>query len=295
MNNTSPLIPQGATAPRPKSSLYFKVLMVLSVHVVVLGGMLLQGCKDTGTTAKTDSATPSATDATATTTPNTTTMPAPAPTDVPPTLNPSISNTYVSTATTPAPAPAPVAAPSSAAVVPKPVSTDLAPPAAPGEAKEYVIAKGDTLGAIAHKNGLSVKALMEANPNVNPKKLQVGQKVQIPAGAAAVTAMATPAAGAAAEAAPAEGGFYVVKSGDTLTKIAKTHGTTFKKIMAMNDLKTTSIHAGQKLKLPAPKTAAVEPAANSTAVAASATVTPAPAPIKVASAVPASSTTVAAN
>ena len=41
--------------------------------------------------------------------------------------------------------------------------------------------------------------------------------------------------------------------------------TTFKKIMALNDLKTTSIKVGQKLKLPAPKAAATHgtPAAGS--------------------------------
>lgn len=47
MNTPSPLIPQGVTPARGKSSFFFKVLMILTVHVVVIGGMLLQGCKDT--------------------------------------------------------------------------------------------------------------------------------------------------------------------------------------------------------------------------------------------------------
>jgi LysM repeat protein len=59
---------------------------------------------------------------------------------------------------------------------------------------------------------------------------------------------------------------YTVKSGDTLSKIAKQNHTTFKKIMALNDLKTTSIKVGQKLKLPAPKTAGTETPAASTAI-----------------------------
>ena len=45
-------------------------------------------------------------------------------------------------------------------------------------------------------------------------------------------------------------GSYTVKSGDTLSKIAKANHTTYKKIMALNDLKTTSIKVGQKLKVP---------------------------------------------
>jgi LysM repeat protein len=42
---------------------------------------------------------------------------------------------------------------------------------------------------------------------------------------------------------------YVVKSGDTLARIAKTHGTTVKAIKAANGLDTDHITVGQKLKL----------------------------------------------
>ena len=148
-------------------------------------------------------------------------------------------------------------------MVPAPKSQDLVAPAAPGETKEYVIAKGDTLGSIARKNGLSLKALMEVNPSVEARKLQIGQKVQIPAASAAVAASSTAGTtpGATAEAASSDGAVYVVKSGDMLLKIAKAHGTSVKKIMAMNDLKTTSIRAGQKLKLPSPKASSPEPLA----------------------------------
>ena len=50
-----------------------------------------------------------------------------------------------------------------------------AAPAGPGE---YVVAKGDTLGAIAKKAGLSVKALQDLNPGVNPNRMQIGQKLK---------------------------------------------------------------------------------------------------------------------
>jgi LysM repeat protein len=264
MNNPSPLIPQGATPPRGKSSLYFKVLMILTVHVVVIGGMLLQGCKDTAKDqAKTDTtaATTSDTTAMAPVNPNPPTAPTNATADVPSTVNPNINAAYAGTAASAAPV-TPVTPPA-AGLVPPPKSTDLASPAAPGEAKEYVIAKGDTLGSIAHRNGLSLRALMEANPGVDSKKLQIGQKVQVPAATTAITATSTTgsAPGASTDAATGEGGVYVVKSGDMLMKIAKRHGTSVKKIMAMNDLKSTSIHAGQKLKMPAPKGSSTEPAA----------------------------------
>lgn len=45
--------------------------------------------------------------------------------------------------------------------------------------------------------------------------------------------------------------FYVIKSGDTLSRIAKTHGTTVKAIEAVNGLASDRILAGAKLKIPA--------------------------------------------
>lgn len=40
---------------------------------------------------------------------------------------------------------------------------------------------------------------------------------------------------------------YKVKSGDTLSKIAKTYGTTYQSLMKQNDLKSTMIRVGQTL------------------------------------------------
>ncbi len=47
---------------------------------------------------------------------------------------------------------------------------------------------------------------------------------------------------------------YVIKSGDTLSRIAKDHHTTVQAIKAANGLKTDRILAGKKLKLPAATT-----------------------------------------
>jgi peptidoglycan endopeptidase LytE len=55
---------------------------------------------------------------------------------------------------------------------------------------------------------------------------------------------------------------YVVKTGDTLLKIAKAGATTVNEIKALNGMKTDRIQVGQKLKLPAAKGApATAPAA----------------------------------
>lgn len=53
------------------------------------------------------------------------------------------------------------------------------PPMSPG-AQPYKIAKGDNLDAIAKRFHLSLKALEDANPGLEPKKLQIDQVIQIP-------------------------------------------------------------------------------------------------------------------
>lgn len=140
-------------------------------------------------------------------------------------------------------------------VQPPPAMTP--PPVAPETAgTEYVVVKGDSLWKIARKNGVTVKAIEAANPGIDPARIKVGQKLSIPA--------ATSAAGAATDmtASSSSGGgeeIYIVKSGDTLSKIAKHHGTTVKAIESENGLSTTHIKVGEKLKIPAKAEAAPAP------------------------------------
>jgi LysM repeat protein len=255
MNTPSPLIPQGTTPSRGKSTFFFKVLMILTVHVVLIGGMLLQGCKDTNKTDTADNGPKPDTTTASTDTSN-----------VPPVTAAGISNAVANPQQPASQQPQVTQAPlPPAQPLPPATVTPAAPPAATG-ASEYVIASGDTLGAIAHKNGLALKALMDANPGINPKKLHIGQKVQIPAGASSVASAASPGAAAPdMAAAPGDATTYTVKSGDTLSKIAKLNHTTFKKIMALNDLKTTSIKVGQKLKVPVKAAVTETPAAPASA------------------------------
>ena len=46
-------------------------------------------------------------------------------------------------------------------------------------AGEYIVAKGDTLGGIAKKAGISLKVIQDLNPGVNANKMQIGQKLKI--------------------------------------------------------------------------------------------------------------------
>lgn len=149
----------------------------------------------------------------------------------------------------------PVIVPSNTMPVVAPVVPAL--PVAPEAAgTEYVVVKGDTLAKIAKNNHVTLKALEAANPNVTPTRLKVGQKLTIPAGGAAAPSATGASAGTEMAGAAGGGEIYVVKSGDTLSKIARTHGTTVKAIENENNLSTTKIKVGQKLKMPASAAAA---------------------------------------
>jgi LysM repeat protein len=115
---------------------------------------------------------------------------------------------------------------------------------APAGVAEYTVVKGDTFSSIAKKRGVSIKAIQEANPGVDPKKLKIGQQLVIPA-ATVSAAVSNPTAALAGEQ------VYVVKSGDTLTRIATHFGTTAKAIRSANNLTTDKIKVGDKLKIPA--------------------------------------------
>ena len=239
MNNPNPFVPKGSLLQQQgarRTQLKVAVSCVLAVSVIGLVAMLIQGCKRERPDADTNTSTTESTNA--------------VPMD-------STNNPPLSVSNPPVAMP-PVA--SNSPVVPPPLAPSVAPvaPVAPAVPEvggsEYVVAKGDSLAKIAKKAGVSLKALQAANPGVVPTKLKVGQKLVIPAGgkvAPEAGAKSTPAAASAAAANDAGAGSYVVKSGDSLAKIAKAHGTTVKAIEAANGLTTTKIKVGQKLKVPA--------------------------------------------
>lgn len=219
MNNPNPFLPKGSLLEQQslrRSRLKLAVGCVLVVSVTGLVAMLIQGCKRE---KPADELNPP---------PMVDTNPAPVLDTNPPPYT--VSNPPV--------------------VLP-PVDTNppvvLPEPVAPVAGSEYVVVKGDSLAKIAKKNGVTLKALQAANPNVVPTKLKIGQKLVIPAGGKTATDTAAPTI-VGADAGTAS---YTVKAGDTLTKIAKAHGTTVKAIQAANNLTTTKIAVGKKLKIPA--------------------------------------------
>jgi LysM repeat protein len=124
--------------------------------------------------------------------------------------------------------------------------------------KGYRIARGDTLVKIAQRNGISQKALLQANPGVQPAKLRGGQWLQIPDGSPVAVSVKRPTNAAGSDGQPPVGdSLYTVKSGDTLLKVAQTHSTSISALRILNGLSSDQLRVGKTLKLPAP-TASVE-------------------------------------
>jgi len=113
--------------------------------------------------------------------------------------------------------------------------------AAPPAPTTYIVKPGDTLQSIANQFGLSLAALVEANPQL----VQANMNLKIP-----VPDNTTPPSGPAVPP-PPSGRTYTVKAGDTLSGIAARFGTTVGVLVSLNNiLNPNNIAVGQVLKLP---------------------------------------------
>lgn len=81
-------------------------------------------------------------------------------------------------AVTPAPAPAP--APTPKAEVKTTPAAKPAPKPVAKASKVYVVKKGDVLSRIAVQHKTTVAKILELNPKLNPDKIMVGQKINLP-------------------------------------------------------------------------------------------------------------------
>lgn len=120
------------------------------------------------------------------------------------------------------------------------------------QASTYIVKKNDNLSKIAARHGVSLNDLMLANGLNRKSVIKVGQKLEIPSAGSPAQA---PKKAEAENAEAAPGGaetIYVVKKGDSISKIAIKHRTSIRAIMDANGMKKTVIREGQKLKIPAP-------------------------------------------
>ena len=99
----------------------------------------------------------------------------------------------------------------------------------------HIVKSGETLSAIASKYGVSVENIKKWN-NLSSDKLSIGQKLTI-----------NPTTQTSSKTAKQQ--MHTVKNGETLSSIANKYNTTVDAIMKANNLKSTKIYVGQKLKI----------------------------------------------
>ncbi len=105
----------------------------------------------------------------------------------------------------------------------------------------HVVQSGDMLWKIAHMYGVTVNAILLANNLSDLDYLRIGQKLIIPAGQPKEETRQD---------------IYVVKSGDTLWKIAQTNGVTVNDLVHANQLDSGSyLSIGQTLVIPVQQSA----------------------------------------
>jgi LysM repeat protein len=150
--------------------------------------------------------------------------------------------------------------------VAQPVTTPQAPPKslatkpASSGGSSYVVQQGETLSSIARKHKVSVTALTDANQLGAPDQIKLGQSLTIPGSGSETSssAVATPAAAAPGKTAP-----YTVQKGDTLSSIARAHGSSISAIITENNLANpNSLALGQRLLVPGATKSVSAPAQN---------------------------------
>jgi len=113
----------------------------------------------------------------------------------------------------------------------------------------HVVSRGDTLGAIASRYGVTVSALKEQN-SLSSDRISVGQRLTVKSQAAAVAVASSKPAPASSSSAPRQASVHTVRSGDTVSGIAKKYGTTWVALRKANGLSSDTIKVGQKLTIP---------------------------------------------
>jgi len=107
-------------------------------------------------------------------------------------------------------------------------------PAQAAQATTHVVLKGQTLGGIAQRYGVSLQTLCDANRIQRSSPIRVGQKLKIPATQGRVARK-----------------HYTVARGDTLAGIARQHATTIATLTRLNNIsRKAPIRAGQRLLVP---------------------------------------------
>lgn len=147
-------------------------------------------------------------------------------------------------------------------------SAEVRPATAP---TGYVVQAGDTLGEIANRHGFGIQEMLAVNPEIDPRRLQIGERLTFPGGMRSVARASTPS-----------GGSHTVQSGETFSGIAQRHGVSTAELIASNPgIPPTRLRVGTSLRIPGGNSVrtASQPAPGNPQVATRASSKPRPDPV----------------
>ncbi|WP_423184329.1 LysM peptidoglycan-binding domain-containing protein [Arthrobacter sp. NyZ413] len=154
----------------------------------------------------------------------------------------------------------------SGTLAPASITPAAATPAASPSSGSYTVKSGDTLSAIAARNGVALSDVFAWNGLDGRSIIYPGQQIKLNGGNGGITLApasvpSTPAAPAPSAPAPAGPGAYTIKVGDTLGGIASRLGVSLSSLLSANHLSmSTIIYPGQKLAIPGASGPAQAPA-----------------------------------
>lgn len=128
----------------------------------------------------------------------------------------------------------------------------------------HEVRSGESLSLIASRHGVTLSTLAELNGLARPYPLRAGQVLVLPdrkaSGLVAGASTSSPASNAPSAVAALADDRYVVRRGDTLSRIASRHGLTEDRLMELNGLRERNfIYEGQVLSLTQASSAAAAP------------------------------------
>ena len=141
------------------------------------------------------------------------------------------------------------------------VSAPVSSSRASSSPSRYTITRGDTLSSIAAAHGVSTSALLDANGLGWSSIIYPGQTLALPGSTSGASATTAPRA-AATPTASTSGSSYIIRTGDTVSSIAKQAGVSVRSLLSANGLSFTStIYAGTTLTIPGAAGTTAAPAA----------------------------------
>lgn len=101
----------------------------------------------------------------------------------------------------------------------------------------YKAKPGDTFNSLAHRYNTTVQAIVNVNPGINSDNLRIGQTICIPVRRSIVPC--------------SPGNRYVIKPGDSFSKLSRRYGISVNTILEMNQgVDPSNLQVGQVICMP---------------------------------------------